>query len=629
MKHARSRQPGGGRKPRAPAGAPHAPRPASRPLGGLWAWAPVLAALLVAIRAWYPFVGEPVADDFDFLHHRSTPGLDAWLDGGGSDFYWRPLARQLYFRVAGDLVLAHPAWIAALHVVCLALAGWLLYRALRPRWPGAWAAAAASFPIVIEAGRTLIATATSFQDLGAILLSALALHQASRRRLPVALAAVLAALLCKEMAVVTALAMPLMVPAASGDRRERTRWWIASGAVVGAWALAYGWVVGHAGLLLAKDATRDPGALAVPWLTRFLWAAGHSLLDAMSLPALSPVQRTAGLAVLGAVAVTALIVIAIDRSARTRLRAQAHWIVGGLAWFALATATLADVHPDWRPYRSPFGAIGLGVACTALFGSIRPALLAALVGLRLATFLLCPGPSPAIAGRPTGGFSLDFAELVRLQRLTGETRRELAAVMPSPPRGARVANNYYPVGALHAFAGDRSLQTWYGDTTLRWVKVLAASAEERRAVAAVLQFQPTPPRQVAPLSVEGLWHLEQAAALIDAKQWDEALRVLAVADSLQRDPGARVFASMVAGKRALALGGLGRRAEADSVALQSLALWDQNDDAAFALAASALTSGRLAVAERVLAELVRKHPEDATLRDLLAQARRARVGGAP
>ena len=117
--------------------------------------------------------------------------------------------------------------------------------------------------------------------------------------------------------------------------------------------------------------------------------------------------------------------------------------------------------------------------------------------------------------------------------------------------------------------------------------------------------------------------------MIEGRRWDETLRALAVADSLQRDPGARVFASMVAGKRALALGGLGRRAEADSAARQSLALWDGNDDAAFTLAAAALTSGRLEVAERVFAELVRKHPEDATLRDLLAETRRSRAGGAP
>ncbi len=427
----------------------------------------------------------------------------------------------------------------------------------------------------------------------------------------------------------TAIALPLMVPVAPGGRRERLRWAIAAGAVVAVWAVAYAWVVPHAGLMLARDAVQDPRALAVPWLSRFAWATGQSLLDAMSLPALSSAGRAAALAGLGLIAAAALILFAMDRPARARVSAQMAWVAAGIVWFALVTATLADVHPDWRPYRSPFGAIGLGVACTALLGSLRPQLLAALVALRLVTFAMSPGPPPAITPNIPGGYSLDFGKLVRLQRLTGETRRELAAIMPSPRRGARVANNYYPTGALHAFAGDRSLQTWYGDTTLRWIKVLAASAEERRAVAAVLQFQPTPPRQIVPLSVEGLWHLEQAASLIDAGRWEKTLRELAVAESLQQDPGARVYASMVAGKRALALGGLGRRVEADRAATRSVALWDGNDDGHFALAASALTRGRLDEAEAILAGLVRRHPGDVALRDLLADTRRRRSGAAP
>lgn len=629
MKHRHSRRRGRGRRNRAPGEAPPGPRPPPPLVADGWALAPVVAALLVAVRAWFPFVGEPVADDFDFLHHRAAGGPDAWLDGGGSRFYWRPLARQLYYRGFGDLMLAHPAWIAAFQVVLLALAGVLLHRALRRRWPGGWAAAAASFPILIEAGRALIATPTSVQDLGAFLFSALALQQAAARRRVAALGALLAALLCKEMSVVTALALPLMPPAGAGDRRTRLRWAIATAAVVVAWAAAYASVVARADLMLARDAVQDPGALAVPWAIRFVWAAGRSALDAMSLPALSPTARNAALAALGGLAVAALLGSALDRSAPARLRAQLPWVAGGLAWFALATATLADVHPDWRPYRSPFGAIGLGVACTAVLGSIRLPLLVALVALRLATFVLCPGPPRAIAVESVSFVSLDFAELVRLQRLVGETRRELARAMPSPGRGARVATNYYPRGALHALAGDRSLAVWYGDSSLRWVSAETATAEERRALGAVLQFQSRPPRQIVPVEPEALWHVERAAALIDAGRWEEALAELAVGDSLQTDPGAALFRSMVAGKRALALGASGRHEEADRTAMLSLELWEANGDAQYALVVSALNRGRLDEAEARLVRLVRDHPDDATLRDLLADTRRRRAGAAP
>jgi hypothetical protein len=53
--------------------------------------------------------GEPVADDYDFLHHAMFSGPGHWLDGGGSVFYWRPLARQVYYRALAGLMLSHPA----------------------------------------------------------------------------------------------------------------------------------------------------------------------------------------------------------------------------------------------------------------------------------------------------------------------------------------------------------------------------------------------------------------------------------------------------------------------------------------------------------------------------------------
>jgi len=68
----------------------------------------------------------------------------------------------------------------------------LVYRALRVAWPGPLAAAAASFPLLAESTRTIAGWPTQFVDLGLYLFSALALHEASRRRLPTTLAALLA-----------------------------------------------------------------------------------------------------------------------------------------------------------------------------------------------------------------------------------------------------------------------------------------------------------------------------------------------------------------------------------------------------------------------------------------------------
>ena len=67
------------------------------------------------------------------------------------------------------------------------------------------AAVAAGFPLLMESARMLIAWPSNFQDLGAMLFMALALHQAAGARLAGAIAALVAALLCKELSATVAL----------------------------------------------------------------------------------------------------------------------------------------------------------------------------------------------------------------------------------------------------------------------------------------------------------------------------------------------------------------------------------------------------------------------------------------
>src|SRR6266516_4278753 len=169
-----------------------------------WAWVPLLSALPLVLHSLAAPLGEPFADDFYFMRRIVIPGPRPIFDGGGSPVFWRPLGRQAYFGALGTVMLEHPLWVVGLHVALLALSGWLLYRALRPHWPGSAAAVAASFPLLVESGRMLIGWPSHFQDVGAIFFAALALHEASRGRLASTLASLLAALLCKEIAAVTA-----------------------------------------------------------------------------------------------------------------------------------------------------------------------------------------------------------------------------------------------------------------------------------------------------------------------------------------------------------------------------------------------------------------------------------------
>src|SRR5438067_6563425 len=132
------------------------PRPSRDP----WQCVPFLAVLPLLLHARGAPLGEPFADDFFFLRrivirspHPIFARVTAWLDGGGSPVFWRPLGRQAYFAAFGPWMVAHPVVIVALHVALLAASGWLLHRTLRPHSSGAVAATAASFPLLVESGR--------------------------------------------------------------------------------------------------------------------------------------------------------------------------------------------------------------------------------------------------------------------------------------------------------------------------------------------------------------------------------------------------------------------------------------------------------------------------------------------
>jgi hypothetical protein len=591
-----------------------------------WALAPILAAIALVTRAWFPRIGEPFADDFDFLTHAGAGG--GWLDGGGSRFYWRPVARQLYYRTLGGAMLAHPAWIALLQGACLALAAWLLYRTLRRGGlSGLTAATAACVPLLMEPTRALVAWPTMFQDLGALLFAALAIHEASRSRMATSMVALAAALMCKEVAVVAALLLPLIPRrgAQSLDvRRDRLRWAAVATAVVIAWAALYAFVWKHAGLLFARDAVHDTHALATSWFSRLRWALGQSLTDAFDLAVLSDGARVATAWLLGAIAIATVLMLLVSAAARRRLSHHVAWVAWGAAWFLLATATLADVFPDWRPYRSPFGVAGLGIAIAAALGAVWPGLLVAFAVVRVAGFALAPAPPQAVVEKAGSRYSLDYAQVVRLQRLVGETRERLLERRPPPAPGLRAARHFYPPTALFAFAGDKSLAAWYRDTTARWLTVDRAVRVRTQPPPVVLEFQPPGRRQVTFVQPEALWHLERSSQFVTKDTADSALIEAELAKRLQTEPDSYVFTSLADGKRALALGALNLNDSAATAARQAIAEWIYNDDARYILILDHMRHGRSAEAAASLDTLIAANPNDPMLRRLRAQMRVAR-----
>jgi hypothetical protein len=616
------------RAPRAPENRPTAaPRPAAPAPPAArdpWGWASALAVLAVVVHAWGAPLGEPVADDFACLiRARLEPGLP-WFDGYGSALYWRPLARQVYFKLLAPVMLAHPGIVASLHAVLLALAALLLYRALRPRFGGPAAALAASFPLLMESTRMLISWPSNFQDLGALLFAVLAIHETVRGRLATTLASVLASLLCKELMAPAALLLPWL----PGDRGRggRTRWTLAIAGLVIAWGVAYAIVHRHAGLAWPKPSA-GAAALAAPWLARYAWACWNGARGAMSLEVAHGASEAAAGVALGIIALAAIASFALGAPARARLRSAAPWALWGIAWFAAGSVTLAATFPDWSAYRGIFAAAGLGVALTALLVAAHPALAGALLAVRLVLFALSPGPPSRVTAMPSeSGALFDFAKLVRVQRLVGDTRRLLAARLHPRP-GARVGQHNLPLMTEYAFAGDGALQAWYRDRSLRWVRFEEYRRQPALDLAAIVEYQPDHDPQVALVEPAAMRGLLDGIEAIRRSDWGPAAAALGRADSLQRDADAVVFRATVASKRALCLAGLGDPAGAEREAILGLALWRDNFDSRYVLATVWSGAGRLAEAEAQLDTLLATYPQDRGARELLGRLEAARAGG--
>lgn len=566
------------------------PPPAPPPtLRDPWAWACLATIVPLLARCAGAPLGEPVAEDFDFLHRTLFSGMGSLLDGGGSSAFWRPVAHQLYYALLGPLMLSSPRLVAAFHAALLALGTLLVYRALRPRLRGPAAAVAASFPMFSESTRTLVSWPSQFVDVGLYFFSALALHEASRRRLPTALAAALGALLCKEVGLVTLVLLPWFPGAWA--RAERRRWLGASAALTAAWMVTYLAVRASAQLVLPHGLE---GGGAAPWPDRAGWALVGSLRALGSL-ALRPGPADAWALGLAALPLAALALAAAVRpSARARLAAGRGMFLWGLAWFTLATATLLPIHPHWQPNRSHFGAMGAGIAAAVAIESAHPALLAVVVAGRLALLALAPPAAATITEEaPASGAFMDFAQLSRLQRFMAETRGALAREFPRTPPRTNLLTMNLPRGLIYALGGDRAAQVWYRDSTLRTLTFDELAADSTLPVLAGVQFQPLARRQVVLLPPDAMRGQDQGYRRLRAAQWEASLASLARADSLEPRADHEVFHGNNAGYRALALLQLGRGAEAEREARRSVSLDERDQNGHRVLVSTLLMSDRL------------------------------------
>src|SRR5205085_11823694 len=127
-----------------------------------------------------------------------------------SSRYWRPLSRQVYFALVAPWLIQAP-WIdAVLHAAMLAGLALAMYRLARRAFDAPTSAAIASFPILAEPSRVLLAWPTGAEYLLAMLAAVLAVSAAAAGRRIVAAVALMAALLSHESAVVTLAVVPIV-----------------------------------------------------------------------------------------------------------------------------------------------------------------------------------------------------------------------------------------------------------------------------------------------------------------------------------------------------------------------------------------------------------------------------------
>jgi tetratricopeptide (TPR) repeat protein len=111
------------------------------------------------------------------------------------------------------------------------------------------------------------------------------------------------------------------------------------------------------------------------------------------------------------------------------------------------------------------------------------------------------------------------------------------------------------------------------------------AAAEARGLAGAMEFQEDTHPQFRRIEPEALRLLFDAGTLQREEKWAASVDTLRRADALQRDREAHHFLGRVQGLESWGLGGMGRLAEAESTARQSLVIAPENADGHLTLAA--------------------------------------------
>src|ERR1041385_4471147 len=451
---------------------PAAPPPSAPPPPAWrdpWSWLVAASVLpLFFVGRGTPF-GEAVLADFDYLYETLFRTPVDWLGGWGSPLFWRPVSRQIYYLIVTPFAAQHPEGVAILQAGLLALAGVLLYRALRPAWSAPLAAAAATIPLALEASVQIVTYSSCAQDLLALVFGAASLLALSRGRSRVALLWLALALFSKENAVAFAAAMPLWPAMVDGKRqpaggRVRARIAAEAGALAVAWWLLHEWVMSRGGFV---SAPRIAGASPI---VKFIGALAQVAREALN--ANDHRSRLAPWALAAALLVTviATAVALATPPGRMRLRAAAPWFAWAVFWVGVTTLPIAWYMPTWGSYRALSPVFGLGIAGVALLRSAGRWAVLLVVAARLVALLGVP-PVPTRIPLTFEGTNIEFdlVSLASVQQFAHAVRVTVMRERPVLPHGATIVCYQWPRMSTLAFSERKAFRVWYRDSTLRVV----------------------------------------------------------------------------------------------------------------------------------------------------------------
>ena len=406
-------------------------------------------------------------DDYLFLEQaRTQPALHSLSHPGAIGNYYRPLSRQLYFETltpAGD---GRPLVFHAVNFALFLAALVLLFDLLSSLLPPAGAFAGTLYFALLPLQRVNLTWISCSQDLLALgfVLATLALYRRGRTLLAMAMA--LCAVASKEIA----LALPLALLAWSVFvARLGVR--AALRAVLPFVALSAAWSV--LSLRVALGAAPRDGGLH--------FTAGHFLAGLVH-----EAQSLLGIELPGAFArallthgpqplsLGLLAILAFGLWAgRTRgpgpaqptPRAVAAFAAVWLLGFGLLTGPVAGI---WSAYFYTVPAVGGAVLVGLMLRRIGPAAWLVLVPALLWWHAGGTGGRAfAVRENPWGWTThLSNAYFERAARTTGELSRQLVALEPAPPHGARLFFATLPPWAGFQMGNGALVRTLYGDPSI-------------------------------------------------------------------------------------------------------------------------------------------------------------------